>query len=178
MNEDGEMPLFAANGTCSPKIKGKSEMCIGLEEFHTQDLLAQLDANVVWQSLDQKFRKETLKKNNMLHSPEEILRRAGFDPVHCKKIYAYWSAHTHCDSVAFIRMRDDRRGAGFFNKADISLLGVCLEFANLFLVASTSAVDTMFAGAEKRTLDVAGFNPNSNVQPRRPWAGQMLSELR
>lgn len=146
--------------------------------FHDSDLRSRLNANSFWLALPEKQRADLLNRNNMLHSHWETLKRAGFEEEVCRAIYAYWSAHTHCDSVAFINMPEQRRGAGYINEIDIELLATCLHFSEGFLRCASDWTNQMFADAEGRANLVSGHKPFSTVQPRRPWAGKSILELR
>lgn len=153
------------------------ESIVEYSEFHTDDLKKRLSENEFWMSLPERRRNHLLNKNNALHSPDEVLRRADFDPEECRAIYSYWSAHTHCDSVSFIRAGKDGRGQGFVNDADISGIATCLHISGEFLSYATTRNDEFFKGAISRANAVRGFEPFEIVIPPRPWAGTPFDQL-
>ncbi len=146
-------------------------------DFHSADLKMRLGENEFWMSLPEKTRDHLLRKNNTLHSPDEVLTRAGFDAEECRAIYAYFSAHTHCDSVAFMRVGENDRGQGFSNDADLSGLVWCLGTSTPFLSFATKKTNEFFKDALSRANKVKGFNPFDIRIPPRPWAGISFDDL-
>jgi hypothetical protein len=149
----------------------------GIVEFHSRDLKEQLARNDVWKALAEKEQKQLLKKNSLLHSPEVIFTRAEYNCDEVKRMYAYWSAHTHCDSVAFFRMPEQKRGTGQVNDADLSLLGTCLEIVGNLLDDASGRFEAMFPGAESRARVYSGTAASNNVGQPPPWHGKTLAEL-
>lgn len=137
--------------------------------FHNEDIKKRLDINSFWQTIPEKHKRHLLKSNAMLHSPFEIIERAGFDAEWNKKIYSYWSAHTHCDPVAFIRMTDQIRGRGIVNQADLELTSVCLEYVTKILNFSSNKVDKVLIGAEARGRSIKTFDPFAVIHESPPW---------
>ena len=146
-------------------------------DFHSADLKKRLGENEFWMSLPEKTRNHLLRKNKTLHSPDEILASAGFDAKECRAIYAYLSAHTHCDSVAFIRVGENNRGQGFINDADLAGLVWCLGVSTPFLKFATENTNQFFKDALVRANEVKGFNPFNIRIPPRPWAGISFEDL-
>ncbi len=146
------------------------------ETFHNTDLKNRLENNSHWQTLSTKVQRHLLKTNGMLHSPYEIIERAGFDPDWNKHIYSYWSAHTHCDPVAFFRMTDQIRGRGIVNQTDLELTGLCLAYLTKILNFSSEKVDEILVGAKKRGYSIKSFNPFSVLHESPPWAGKLQME--
>ncbi len=146
--------------------------------FHREDLTSRLNANAFWLSIPLKRRKHLLKSNDILHSPYDIMVRAGFDADWHRTLYTYWSAHTHCDSVAFLRMAEQNRGMGQVNEGDIGLLATCLEYARMILNYSSDKVDLVLVGAEERGNALKDFYPLENIFPPVPWAGKTLESLK
>ncbi len=126
-----------------------------------------------WQTIPETRRRHLLKFNNILYSPYEIMTRAGFDPDLNKKLYSYWSAHTHCDSVAFLRMTDQIRGRGIANQIDLELTSVCLGYLVKILNFSSDKVDEVLIGAEERGKSVKNFDPFKVMHESPPWEGQL-----
>ena len=146
-------------------------------EFHTENLRERLSQNEYWCALPEKHREHLLRKNQTLHSPDEILKRAGFDAKECRAIYAYLSAHTHCDSVSFIRTGEGGRGQGFINDADLLGITTCLDFSGTFMLFATTNTDEFFKGALERAKTVKDFRPFEIELPPRPWAGTSFNDL-
>lgn len=146
--------------------------------FHEPNLRTRLESNGFWMSLPAQARRHILKGNLLLHSEEDIVERAGMNRDFHKQMYAYWSAHTHCDSVAFLDMAENRRGSGQINAGDIAMLAVSLEWVIKFLKLASDQVDEIFAGAESRAASVPNIDLLSNKIFAVPWAGLSLSEAR
>lgn len=142
-----------------------------VEKFHKEDLKKRLNANPFWKTIPETERRYLLKSNNILHSPYEIMERAGFDTEWNKQIYSYWSAHTHCDPVAFLRMTDQVRGRGIVNQADLELTSVCLEYITRILNASSDMVNEVLIDAERRGRSVKTFDPFATKHDSPPWEG-------
>jgi len=140
---------------------------------HESDIQKRLEAISFWQTLPKKRQRHLLKSNDILHSPYEIMKRAGFDPDWNKKLYSYWSAHTHCDSVAFMRMIDQNRGVGVINETDLSLTAVCLEYLIQILNYSSDKVDCVLIGSEIRGKSIKGFDPFIANNEPGPWVGKL-----
>jgi len=138
-------------------------------EFHNKDLKLRLESNPFWQSIDVKRQKHLLKSNDILHSPYEVMKRAGFDAEYNKNLYSYWSAHVHCSSVAFLRMLDEVRGRGAINQTDLDLITVCLTYLVKILNFSSDKVDEVLVGSEQRGMSVKSFNAFNVVHESPPW---------
>ena len=148
-----------------------------IAEFHSRDLKERLARNEVWKALPDKEQKHLLKKNSLLHSPEVIFTRAEYNYDEVKRMYAYWSAHTHCDPVAFFRMPDQGRGNGQVNDADLGLLGTCLEIVGNLVDDASNRFEAMFPGAESRARAYLESGAASDVASPPPWRGKKLAEL-
>ena len=142
-------------------------------DFHEKDLKQRLESNPFWQTIDIKRRKHLLKNNDILHSPYDVMERAGFDPEYNKNLYSYWSAHVHCSSVAFIRMLDGVRGRGAINDTDLDLTIVCLRYLVRILNFSSDKVDEILVGSEQRGKSVKSFNPFNLIHESPPWEGRL-----
>jgi len=142
-------------------------------EFHDNDLKLRLKSNPFWQSIDIKTQKHLLKNNDILHSPYEVMERAGFDAEFNKSLYSYWSAHVHCSSVAFLRMLDEVRGRGAINETDLDLITVCLTYLVKILNFSSDKVDEVLVGSEQRGRSVKNFNPFDVIHESPPWEGRL-----
>lgn len=142
-------------------------------DFHDKDLKQRLKSNPFWQTIDIKRQKYLLKQNEILHSPYDVIERAGFDAEYNKNLYAYWSAHVHCSSVAFIRILDQGRGRGAINVADLDLITVCLKYVTKILNFSSDKVDEVLVGAEHRGKSVKSFNPFNVLHESPPWEGRL-----
>jgi len=161
-------------------IHRRSKMGVGTPDEiaeYRSDLTARLEGNTLWASMDARTKRDLLKRAMLLHGPWEILERADFDVDECKEIYAFWSAHTHCDPVAFMRTGEEGFGVGYPSDIDLMYAAQCLEFTRVILEQARLAVDKIFLGAEARAGSVEGFNPSQVDQPPRPWAGKSLAEL-
>jgi len=143
------------------------------EKFHNEDLKKRLNDNPFWKAIPERERRRLLKFNNMLHSPYEIMERAGFDAEWNKQIYSYWSAHTHCDPVAFLRMTDQIRGRGIVNQTDLELTSVCLEYITRILNFSSDMVNEVLIDAENRGNSVKTFDPFATKHESPPWEGRL-----
>lgn len=159
------------------KKMGLAEVSPKAAQFHDENLRQRLEENAHWQSLPMKERRHLLKKGNLLHSPDEIVKRADFDLQEWQLLHAYWSAHAHCSSVAFIRTGYNDRGLGYLNETDLGLSASCLEFCANVLNCCSDKVDQQFCGAEARAHSVEGFREHSIEQPERPWKGVRLADL-
>lgn len=142
-------------------------------EFHNKDLMERLEVNPFWQTIPIKRREHLLKSNAILHSPYDVMERAGFDADYNKNLYSYWSAHVHCSSVAFIRMLDEVRGRGAINETDLDLTTVCLEYLVKILNFSSDKVDEVLIGSEQRGKSVKSFNPFELIHESPPWEGRL-----
>tara|TARA_R110000787_G_scaffold148819_1_gene262782 strand:- start:746 stop:1663 length:918 start_codon:yes stop_codon:yes gene_type:complete len=162
------------------RVRRKMNFAEGYREradaFHDPDLRRRLNENKFWLRLPDKTRRHILRSNHLLHSEEEILERAGADKETHIKMYAYWSAHAHCDSVSFINMDEQRRGSGQVNVGDIAMLGTTLEWINGFLEHAAKEVDDIFAGAEERASKIKNLDLLSNKTVSMPWAGKLTLE--
>ncbi len=145
--------------------------------FHHSNLKDRLRANSYWQTIDEKERKHILKKNLLLQSPKEVFDRAGFNSEEILALYTYYSAHTHCDSVSFMRTGRNGRGTGFVNKSDLSGMATSLESSRVLLKFASDATNVFFKDALSRTAQVNGFDPLLRKIPPRPWAGVQFIDL-
>ena len=105
-----------------------------------------------------------------------MIERAGLNADFNKEIYSYWSAHTHCGSVAFFRMLDGVRGRGNGNQTDFELTSVCLEYVSKLLEKASDEVDRVIIGAEQRGKSMKNFDPFSTVHLSPPWQGKLTME--
>ncbi len=48
----------------------------------------------------------------------------------------------------------------------------------MIVEVAAELVDDIFVGAKARALSVKGFDPLNIAQPKRPWAGKTLGELK
>lgn len=156
------------------RVRGKMGMPQSTSGFdHEKDIKERLALNSFWQTVPEKRQRHLLKSNDILHSPYDVMKRAGFDPEFNKQIYSYWSAHTHCDSVAFLRMIEQNRGRGIVNEIDLSLTAVCLEYLTKILNYSSDKVDNVLIGSEYRGYSVKTFDPLKLINPSPPWEGSL-----
>ena len=162
------------------RVRRKMNFADGYREqadtLHGPDLKKRLNENKHWMSLPEKTRTHLLKSNHLLQSEEEILERAGADKEMHLRMYAYWSAHAHCDSVSFINMAEQQRGTGQVNAGDIAMLGTTLEWVSGFIEFAAKEVDRIFAGAEARASSIKHIDLMNNKTPPRPWSGKLTLE--
>jgi hypothetical protein len=126
------------------------------------DLETRFAANPYLAALPEKRRRELLKGEKTPFVQDDVIDRTELDKKGFRFFYRFLSNHTHTGPVAFYRMSEHGRGAGFRNEKDTFYMASALDFAAMLMTRAIRDMSGLFPEAEEK-----GRKARSN-QIRKP----------
>ena len=114
------------------------------------DLETKFAANSYLAALPEKRQRELLRGEKTPFVQDDVIDRTDLDKKNFRFLYRFLSNHTHTGPVAFYRMGEHGRGAGYRNEKDTFYMASALEFAATLLTPAIRDMSGLFSEAEER----------------------------
>lgn len=114
------------------------------------DLETKFAANSYLAALPEKRQRELLRGEKTPFVQDDVIDRTDLDKKNFRFLYRFLSNHTHTGPVAFYRMGEHGRGAGYRNEKDTFYMTSALEFAATLLTPAIRDMSGLFPEAEER----------------------------